>query len=106
MALSSPRRWRPCAVDSGSFFRMTTPSSTDLSLSDALIREVDWIDPGRLAAALETRGASHISLLESGLPESPWGIWTFLAWNPSSAIEHHGLAWMDQRAGTAAGGGV
>ena len=82
---------------------MATPSSTDLSLSDALIREVDWIDPGRLAAALETRGASHISLLESGLPESPWGIWTFLAWNPSSAIEHDGLAWMDHRAGTAAG---
>ena len=57
------------------------PSTPDLELPDALVREVDWIDPGRLAAALEARRASHIALLESGLPESPWGIWTFLAFS-------------------------
>src|SRR5690348_372883 len=77
-------------------------SSTDLALPDALVREVDWIDPARLAAALEARGVSHVSLLESGLPESPWGIWTFLAWNPSGAFEHNGVAWSDLRAGVAA----
>jgi para-aminobenzoate synthetase component 1 len=77
-------------------------ASSDLQLSDALVREVDWIDPGRLAAALEAGGASHVSLLESGLPESPWGIWTFLAWNPAGAFEHDGNAWSNARAGTAA----
>jgi para-aminobenzoate synthetase component 1 len=79
----------------------TRPSTAnDLALPDALVREVDWIDPGRLAAALEARGASHVSLLESGLPESPWGIWTFLAWNPAAAFEHNGVAWADARART------
>ena len=77
-------------------------TNTDLALPDALVREVDWIDPGRLAAALEARGATHVSLLESGLPESPWGIWTFLAWNPPGAFAHDGLAWADERAGVAA----
>ena len=76
-------------------------TNTDLALPDALVREVDWVDPGRLAAALEARGASHLALLESGLPESPWGIWTFLAWNPPGAFAHDGLAWADQRAGVA-----
>lgn len=79
------------------------PGAPDLELPDALVREVDWIDPGRLAAALEARRASHVSLLESGLPESPWGIWTFLAWNPAGAFEHDGAAWTDARAGSAAG---
>ena len=31
-------------------------TNTDLALTDALVREVDWVDPGRLAAALEARG--------------------------------------------------
>ena len=34
-------------------------TNTDLALPDALVREVDWVDPGRLAAALEARGASQ-----------------------------------------------
>ena len=77
-------------------------STPDLELPDALVREVDWIDPGRLAAALEARRASHVALLESGLPESPWGIWTFLAWTPAGAFEHDGARWTDARAGIAA----
>src|SRR5260221_8478741 len=68
-------------------------SRTDILLPDALVREVEWIDPGRLAAALEAGGKLRVSLLESGLPESPWGIWTFLAWDPEIALEHDGQAW-------------
>src|SRR5439155_6860392 len=69
-------------------------SRTDIQLPDALVREVEWIDPGRLAAALEAGGKMNISLLESGLPESPWGIWTFLAWDPVIGLEHDGHSWI------------
>ena len=68
-------------------------SGPDIQLPDAIVREVEWIDPGRLAAALEAAGKPRVSLLESGLPESPWGIWTFLAWDPAIAVEHDGTRW-------------
>ena len=81
--------------------RPDTQAHGDVTLPDALVREVEWIDPGRLAAALEATGAPHVSLLESGLPESAWGIWTFLAWEPAAALEHDGKAWRDARTGPA-----
>ena len=79
--------------------RPDTQAHGDVTLPDALVREVEWIDPGRLAAALEATGAPHVSLLESGLPESAWGIWTFLAWEPAAALEHDGKVWRDARTG-------
>lgn len=71
-----------------------SPASHDIVLDDSVLREIDWADPARLARGLESAGASHISLLESALPESPWGIWTFLSWNPSAALEHRNGDWI------------
>ncbi len=80
------------------------PARTDIHLPDALVRELEWIEPGRLAAALEAMHLAHVSLLESGLPESPWGIWTFLAWNPLRALEHDGARWSGAAAAPATTG--
>ncbi|MGH7726582.1 MAG: anthranilate synthase component I family protein [Candidatus Eiseniibacteriota bacterium] len=73
--------------------RSTLSPGGNLALEDAFLREIEWSDPARLARGLEAIGATHISLLESGLPESPWGIWTFLAWNPARALEHRRGIW-------------
>ncbi len=65
----------------------------DVVLADSVLREFEWSDPSRLARGFEARGSRHIALLESGLPESPWGIWTFLSWDPLAVLEHRGGTW-------------